>query len=223
MDQTQQVSEESVQRYVTHASDRCMQDLLSASRPELADDWKLYKIKRGVEISRRYQGPVMVVRGRSYINVPPAELQSLASAIETAKQWDPSFVEGQHLRNVKENLDLLRLVFSSGAGPLFRNREFIVYERRETMDDGTQVIAVSSLPRELASGLYPEEGRLVRGLLLQSGWVIERVEQSDACIVTYVAQVDPAGWLPKWLVNILSSKLVLVIDDLYRLAQSQVK
>jgi hypothetical protein len=51
------------------------------------------------------------------------------------------------------------------------------------------VIAVSSLPRELASGLYPEEGRLVRGLLLQSGWVIERVEQSDACIVTYVAQV----------------------------------
>jgi hypothetical protein len=88
MDQTQQVSEESVQRYVTHASDRCMQDLLSASRPELADDWKLYKIKRGVEISRRYQGPVMVVRGRSYINVPPAELQSLASAIETAKVSD---------------------------------------------------------------------------------------------------------------------------------------
>lgn len=55
------------------------------------------------------------------------------------QQWDPYFVEGQHLRNVQENLDLLRLVFSSGAGPLFRNREFIVYERRETMDDGTQV------------------------------------------------------------------------------------
>lgn len=85
MELTPHVSEESVQRYVTHASDRCVQDLLSASRPELCDDWKLYKIKRGVEISRRYEGPVMVVRGRSFINVPPAELKSLASAIETAK------------------------------------------------------------------------------------------------------------------------------------------
>jgi hypothetical protein len=36
-------------------------------------------------------------------------------------------------------------------------------------------------------------------------------------------QVDPAGWVPKCLVNMLSSKLVLVIDDMYRLAQSQVK
>ncbi|KAG6543306.1 hypothetical protein Mapa_015220 [Marchantia paleacea] len=214
------VSEESVQRYVTHASERCVQDLLAASRPELYDDWKLYRIKRGVEISRRSQGPVMLVRGRSFVDVPPSQIRSLASAIETAKQWDPYFVEGQYLRSVQENLDLLRLVFSGGAGPLFRNREFIVYERRETMDDGTQVIAVASLPRELAAGIYPEESKLVRGLLMQSGWVIEQVEQSDACIVTYVAQVDPAGWLPKWLVNILSVKLVLVIDDLYRLAQS---
>lgn len=85
MDLIPLVSEESVQRYVTHASDRCVQDLLSASRPELCDDWKLYKIKRGVEICRRYQGPVMVVRGRSFINVPPGELKSLANAIETAK------------------------------------------------------------------------------------------------------------------------------------------
>ena len=33
-------------------------------------------------------------------------------------------------------------------------------------------------------------------------------------------QVDPGGWIPKWLVNILSVRLVLVIDDLYKIAQS---
>jgi hypothetical protein len=48
-------------------------------------------------------------------------------------------VEGHYLLSINDNLDILRLVFSGGAGPLFRNREFIVYERRETMDDGTQV------------------------------------------------------------------------------------
>lgn len=79
------VSEESVQRYVTHASERCVQDLLAASRPELYDDWKLYRIKRGVEISRRSQGSVMLVRGRSFVDVPPSQIRSLASAIETAK------------------------------------------------------------------------------------------------------------------------------------------
>lgn len=78
--------------------------------------------------------------------------------------------------------------------------KFCMYQARPERSNGSfvnlKVIAVSSLPRELASGLYPEEGRLVRGLLLQSGWVIEQVEQSDACIVTYVAQVSfpPLVW-----------------------------
>lgn len=62
-------------------------------------------------------------------------------------------MEGQYLRSVQENLDLLRLVFSGGAGPLFRNREFIVYERRETMDDGTQVQIFLRQITNLISGL----------------------------------------------------------------------
>lgn len=53
-----------------------------------------------------------------------------------------------------------------------------------------QVVVVASLPKELADIVHPEEGRHVRGFLLQSGWVIEQVEDdSDSCLVTYVSQV----------------------------------
>lgn len=51
-----------------------------------------------------------------------------------------------------------------------------------------QVVAVASLPKEIAAGLHPKQNNAIRGLLLQSGWVVEKLED-DCCIVTYVAQV----------------------------------
>lgn len=52
-----------------------------------------------------------------------------------------------------------------------------------------QVVAVASLPKEIAAGLQPKQNNSIRGLLLQSGWVVEKL-QNDSCIVTYIAQVS---------------------------------
>lgn len=51
-----------------------------------------------------------------------------------------------------------------------------------------KVVAVASLPKEIAAGLLPKKNNSIRGLLLQSGWVVEKL-QDDSCIVTYVVQV----------------------------------
>lgn len=53
----------------------------------------------------------------------------------------------------------------------------------------TQVVAVASLPKEIAAGLHPKQNNSIRGLLLQSGWVVEKLGH-DSCIVTYIAQVN---------------------------------
>ena len=122
-----------------------------------------------------------------------------------------------------------------------------------------QVVAVASLPKEIAAGLHPKQNNAIRGLLLQSGWVVEKPED-DSCLVTYVVQVinfgsivfftpmlyafliamyktevqltkplvfcfiviqlDPAGWLPKCFVNRLNTKLVMIIENLRKLAQA---
>ena len=56
------------------------------------------------------------------------------------QQWDSDLVEAKYIKDLEENLSIIRLRFGDNAKPLFRNREFIVYERRETMEDGTLVI-----------------------------------------------------------------------------------
>lgn len=50
------------------------------------------------------------------------------------------------------------------------------------------MVAVASLPKEIAAGLHPKQSNAIRGLLLQSGWVVEKLED-DSCVVTYVVQV----------------------------------
>ena len=48
-------------------------------------------------------------------------------------------METEYIRDIGDNLSIIRLRFGETAKPLLKNREFIVYERRETMDDGTHV------------------------------------------------------------------------------------
>uniref|UniRef100_A0A1J3F3A9 START domain-containing protein n=1 Tax=Noccaea caerulescens TaxID=107243 RepID=A0A1J3F3A9_NOCCA len=99
-------------------------------------------------------------------------------------------MEATLIKDIDENLSVIRLRFRENSKPLFRNREFIVYERRETMEDGTLVVAVASLPKEIAEGLEPKKKKnnSIRGLLVESGWVLEKLEDAS-CMVTYVAQV----------------------------------
>lgn len=100
-------------------------------------------------------------------------------------------MEATNIRDIDENLSVIRLRFGENSKPLFRNREFIVYERRETMQDGTLVVAVASLPKEIAEGLEPtkkKKNNSIRGFLVESGWVLEKLEDTS-CMITYVVQV----------------------------------
>ena len=56
------------------------------------------------------------------------------------QQWDSDLVEARYIKDLDENLSIIKLRFGESSKPVFRNREFVVYERRETMDDGTLVI-----------------------------------------------------------------------------------
>lgn len=51
------------------------------------------------------------------------------------------------------------------------------------------VVAVASLPKEIAAGLLPKPNNAIRGLLVQSGWVVEKLDDLNSCLVTYVLQV----------------------------------
>lgn len=150
-----------------------------------------------------------------------------------AQQWESDqLVESSYIRELGDDLSIIHLKFgdasSSSTKRPARRRDLVVYERRQAMDDGTLVVAVASLPKEIAAGLLPpaaKGGAVVgRSLLLQSGWVVERLDgDAGSCVVTYVVQLDPAaGWLPRCIVSRLNSKLVMVIAKLTRIAQATV-
>ncbi|CAL1385147.1 unnamed protein product [Linum trigynum] len=244
------ISEESLRRYVHFASESCIQELLSASTSGSdlptnsgEEEWKvissLQNIHGGVEISKRRGAggsSFPAFRSRCLLkSVSPQQFTSVANAIDAARQWDTDLVEARYIKEMDDNLSIVQLRYGDKSRqPLFRNREFVVYERRETMEDGTLVVAVASLPKEMAEGLpchdYNNSSRAkktksnaIRGLVLHSGWVVEKLQHdSSCCMVTYVVQLDPggAGWLPKCFVNRLNTKLVMVVDRLRFIAQS---
>ncbi|KAJ3671557.1 hypothetical protein LUZ60_007636 [Juncus effusus] len=216
------ISEDSLKRYVSYASESCIQELLSASESslEINNGWKVLAFENGIEISKRRSGHSHVFRSRWILqSVSPEQFITVANAIDAAKQWDSDLVEAKYIKDLGENLSIIHLKFGDASKPLFKKRDFVVYERRETMDDGTLVVAVASLPKEIAAGLLPKKSNSIRGLLLQSGWVVEKLHH-DSCIVTYVVQLDPAGWLPRFFVNRHNTKLVMIIENLKKLAQA---
>ncbi|XP_038681178.1 uncharacterized protein LOC119982071 isoform X2 [Tripterygium wilfordii] len=188
------VSEDSLRRYVQFASESCMQELLSASDSNRFgnnnDGWKVVTLDNGVEISKRRSGSLHTFRSRWLLkSVSPQQFIAVANAIDAAKQWDSDLVEAKYIKDLEDNLSIIHLRFGDNSKPLFRNREFIVYERRETMEDGTLVVAVASLPKEIAAGLQPKQNNAIRGFLLQSGWVVEKLEDDSSRSCWMAAQM----------------------------------
>ncbi|CAN6362641.1 unnamed protein product [Urochloa humidicola] len=230
------ISEDSLRRYVSYASESCIQELLAASdsgRGAAADGeddgWKVLVYQNGVEISKRRMGPAHVFRSRWLLqDVSPEQFMAAVNAVDAAKQWESDqLVEASYIKELGEDLSIIHLKFGDASSSAWRRRDLVVYERRQAMDDGTLVVAVASLPKEIAAGLLPPpaaKGGVGRGLLLRSGWVVEKLDGgAAACVVTYVVQLDPAaGWLPRCLVSRLNSKLVVIIAKLRRIAQATV-
>nr|CAB3491285.1 unnamed protein product [Digitaria exilis] len=235
------ISEDSLRRYVSYASESCIQELLAASDSGRGsgdgddDGWKVLVYQNGVEISKRRTGPAHVFRSRWLLqDVSPEQFMAAANAVDAAKQWESDqLVEASYIRELGEDLSIIHLKFDSSSSSTrrpARRRDLVVYERRQAMDDGTLVVAVASLPKEIAAGLLPpSSSKGGRGLLMQSGWVVEKLDAGDvggggpSCVVTYVVQLDPAaGWLPRCIVSRLNSKLVMIIAKLTKIAQATV-
>jgi len=78
---------------------------------------------------------------------------------------------------------------------LLANREFIFLENRTYSEQDGYVVACITVPYD-----YPVVIGFVRGEMLPSGWVVKEIEP-NVCEVTYIAQVDPKGWIPPFIVN----------------------
>ncbi|XP_042341998.1 START domain-containing protein 10 [Plectropomus leopardus] len=114
--------------------------------------------------------------------------------IEYRKKWD---------KNVIETFDIGKLTVNADVGyyawhcpsPL-RNRDVITL--RSWLPIGKDYIIMNY---SVKHAKYPPKKDFVRAVSIQTGYMIQSQGPSNHCTLFYMAQVDPRGSLPKWVVN----------------------
>jgi len=103
------------------------------------------------------------------------------------------------------------------------NRDFVWYQlgKLNVDDKGTHVIVSRSVDHQK----YPEQKGIVRGEILETGYII-RPNASDPrnkSDLSYVVQVDPRGYIPSWAVNMVAAdqaKNVLRVKKYFEVNQA---
>eukprot|EP00760_Papus_ankaliazontas_P028624 PhM_4_TR3812/c0_g1_i1/m.91997 len=117
-------------------------------------------------------------------------------------EWDDMFEQGTTLEQLNDEVSTRYLAFKSPSR-LLNNRDFEVIVNEHTSIDGVVIVCARSVQIEKVR--TPPRSGYTRGSITLGGYVA--VPTSDcSCIVTYIALVDPKGWVPPPVVNLLQHR-----------------
>uniref|UniRef100_A0A8C3BT84 START domain-containing protein 10 n=1 Tax=Cairina moschata TaxID=8855 RepID=A0A8C3BT84_CAIMO len=119
---------------------------------------------------------------------------------EYRRQWDTNVIACHDIARVAANANVGYYAWRCPK-PL-KNRD-VVTLRAWQVEDGCHTIISFSVKHPK----YPPRKDLVRAVALLMGYLVCPTGPSS-CRLTYLAQVDPKGSLPKWVVNKVSQYLV---------------
>jgi len=163
--------------------------------------WDFFKDENGIRIDIKDSpdNPIRSFRGAGIVNATAEVIRLHLVQIDLRPYWDAAFLGGNYHMEVCDNV---RLVYYSFKAPWpVTNRDFFVCAGEKITDDGKVLSAVSSIERPDC----PEKDGYVRGILGPSGFVVKPLDNDDEgkprCMVTYMAQVNPMGWIPTLVAN----------------------
>jgi len=191
------------------------------------DRWRLVCLKDGAQVWRLPGERVHRVMGVADVD------QSIHRFVEYFKdpKWmfanlfprvDLMFVKGKVLshnaargKSLCQGLFKLPNLIGSGAAPGIPPRDMLWEQVYGRLPTGNALVTVQSVGPDIEGKVPPEPGS-VRGAILTSGYYGRAIGQegvlhggwkgSGKTRVWYIAQADPRGFLPKWLVNLAATK-----------------
>ncbi|KAM6447753.1 START domain-containing protein 10 isoform 1-T1 [Liasis olivaceus] len=113
--------------------------------------------------------------------------------IEYRKKWDTNVIETFDIGKLTVNADVGYYAWKCPK-PL-KNRDVITL--RSWLPMGSDYIIMNY---SVKHPKYPPRKDMVRAVSIQTGYLIQG-KGAKNCSLTYLAQVDPRGSLPKWVVN----------------------
>lgn len=167
----------------------------------VAQSWKLRTNKNGIKVySREVEGSKFhALRVESSFDVPASRLIAVILDIEGATEWLYSTKSCITLKTVSPS-EVFYYSEVKFPWPV-SNRDFVAH-LKVNQDPATKTITVHA---ENVSALVEEKKGIVRVKESVGNWTI-RPEGKNKLHVSYELRVDPAGSLPAWLVNMLSTK-----------------
>lgn len=113
--------------------------------------------------------------------------------VEYRKKWDTNVIETFDIGKLTVNADIGYYAWKCPK-PL-KNRDVITL--RSWLPMGKDYIIMNY---SVKHAKYPPRKDLVRAVSIQTGYLIQGGGPNN-CTLVYLAQVDPRGSLPKWVVN----------------------
>lgn len=166
-----------------------------------AQEWKLRTDKNGIKVySRQVPGSkINALKVESEFDATVSQLVAVIFDINTSTAWLYSTKSCSTLKVVSptEVYYYSEVSFPWPAS----NRDFVAHIKA-SQDPATKVVNVHA---ENISAMVPVKKGIVRVTQSVGNWTI-RASGKNKLQVVYELQVDPAGSLPAWLVNMLSAK-----------------
>jgi hypothetical protein len=157
---------------------------------------------------------VMLMKGIGIIQAGADQIARALMDPTRRSDWDTLFKERNVIENLHDNgLDdrtlISHLKFKTPV-PLVQARDFCT-------------LATVKVNRETGHGFFfsksvlhplvPESKDYVRGDLMASGFVVEPLGNGLSRF-TYLVQVDPKGWIPSWISNVVSNHQFLTLPKI---------
>jgi len=166
------------------------------------------KKKKDVKIHLRQveDSAVVMLRGVATIPGSPEDILKCTEDLESRKQWDELFISGSVVKQIDDNHQLIHFKFKSPS-MVVTNRDFLMARAVRKCDDG---VILSNHVSVVSDEDCPDCKGFVRGEVFASGYWI-KPNDDNTSTVAYVVQIDPKGWIPTAIVNIVAKKQPLVL------------
>lgn len=127
-----------------------------------------------------------------YPDIKPSLLYDVLHDPDYRKEWDAYMIEGSEFCCLNPNNDIGYYAVRCPS-PL-KNRDFVLQRSWLATPDEYFIISHSTYHDS-----YPPRKGYIRGITFLTGYLVRPKE--SGCSLAYIAQTDPRGSLPKWIVN----------------------
>ncbi len=162
-------------------------------------DWEPLSDADGIKTYRKEiaGSPIVSFRGEGWVEAPMAKVASIIADTERKHEWMHKLVESKVVRPLTETS---RIEYNHTSAPWpFQNRDF-VFKAITKIDKNAR--RVTFLVESTPDDLMPPSGSKVRGALKNTIYQFTASEDGKRTYFEVEVNADPAGNIPKWIVNL---------------------